>query len=298
MHGDMRLEDGITIEEIDSLPGIEAWQAAEAAVWPGSELEVLPSSILVTLQRYGGLLLGARDRERRMIGILLGFPGIKDGKLVHCSHLLGMVPEWRSHDIGYWMKRRQREYVLEQGLDLVVWTFDPLETRNARLNIGRLGGVCYQYFPNLYGAMTDALNQGMESDRFQLNWHIRHPRVVRRLHGEQPPNVSDLLAAGIPVLTRTSLVHGSAEPFLRLQDVALGGGAPSMLVEAPTNFQAIKRLDSGAARGWREGVRTVMLDLFTRDYAVVDVLRQRGQDAIDRCYYVIGEREAWLRATE
>jgi predicted GNAT superfamily acetyltransferase len=289
----------VTIDELRSLAEIEEWQATEAAVWTGSELEVLPSSILVTLQRYGGLLLGARDRHGAMVGILLGFPGIKDGRLVHCSHLLGVLPEWRSKDVGYWMKLRQREYVMRQSLDLVVWTFDPLETRNARLNVGRLGGMCYEYFPNLYGSMTDSLNHGMESDRFQLSWYLRHPYVVDRLAGRHvPPDPRRLIAEGVPVLTSVELAGGAgaSQTYARLADITTGGEGSIMLVEAPSNFQMIKVEHREHASEWRIGMRTVMLDLFARGYAVVDMVRVAHSDQLTRCYYVIGPRDEYARA--
>src|SRR5579871_4456550 len=175
--------DEITIAEVQSPAEVAEWQEVEAAVWPGSLMELVPSHVLLTHRRYGGLLLGAREPGGRMIAILLGFPGLKDGKVIHCSHLLGVRPEWQSHDLGFRMKCRQRELVLAQGLDLVVWTFDPLETRNARLNIGRLGGVCHEYHPNLYGVMSDGLNAGLETDRLTITWYIRRPDVAARLAG-------------------------------------------------------------------------------------------------------------------
>jgi predicted GNAT superfamily acetyltransferase len=287
------------IHELRSLAEIEEWQAAEAVIWAGSDLEVLPSSILVTLQRYGGLLLGARDTDGTMVAILLGFPGVKDNRIVHCSHLLGVLPEWRSKGLGYWMKRRQRDYVMQQNLDLIVWTFDPLETRNARLNVGRLGGICHEYFPNLYGAMNDSLNHGMESDRFQLSWYIRHPYVVDRLDGRhRPDDPRALIAGGAPVLTTVELGgdSGTTGCYARLVDITLGVNAPAMLVEAPSNFQAIKVEHWNHARDWRQGMRSIMLDLFSRGYAVVDMLTVRETGQLTRCYYVIGPRDDYMRA--
>src|SRR5579871_3053218 len=251
--------DEITIAEVQSPAEVAEWQEVEAAVWPGSLMELVPSHVLLTHQRYGGLLLGAREPGGRMVGILLGFPGLKGGKLVHCSHLLGVLPECRSRDVGYQMKLSQREFVLRQGLDLVVWTFDPLETRNARLNIGRLGGVCREYHRNLYGVMNDGLNQGLESDRFTVYWHIRARGVIDRLEGRtRSPEPEALRAAGAPLLTETTLERAAgSEPYARLIDVRLGQDAPAMLVEAPANFQVVKAADRTAALSWREGLRAV-----------------------------------------
>ena len=291
---------GFTIAELSSLAEIEEWQAVDSAVWPGSSLETVPLHLLVTHQRYGGLLLGARDQERRMIGILLGFPGLKDGKVVHCSHLLGVLPEWRARDVGFHMKCRQRDFVLGQGLDQVVWTFDPLETRNARLNVGRLGAIAYEYTPNLYGVGRDALNEGLETDRFTVAWHIRHPRVVERLAGRMPaPQPAALLAAGVPLLTlgtpRIPSTTGGTT-YLRLEDIVLGANAPLLLVEAPSNFQQIKRVDPEAAHGWRHGLRALFLDLLARGYGVLHLLREQDTQPL-RCYYLVGPIEEYLAGT-
>jgi predicted GNAT superfamily acetyltransferase len=285
----------ITIGEVRSPAELEEWQAVEAAVWPGSPPEMIPSHVLLTHQRYGGLLLGAREPGGSMIGILLGFPGLKGGRVVHCSHLLGVLPEWRSRDVGYLMKCCQRDFVLALGLDLVVWTFDPLETRNARLNIGRLGGICREYHRNLYGVMNDGLNQGLESDRFTIYWHIRHQgvadRLERRTHSPEPV---DLRAAGVPLLTHTEARQGAdGGEYLRLEDVALGRDGSALLVEAPAYFQAVKAADLGAALAWREGLRAVFQDLLGRGYAVLDLLREQRSDGSLRCYYLIGHPDRY-----
>jgi predicted GNAT superfamily acetyltransferase len=232
-----------------------------------------------------------------MIGILLGFPGLKAGTVVHCSHMLGILSQWRSHDIGFRMKCRQREYVLQQGLDLIVWTFDPLETRNARLNIGRLGAICHNYQPNLYGAMNDDLNQGMETDRLTASWYIRHPAVADRLAGRRAsPHPGELLASGVPLLTVTTRIepHDGVEPYLRLDSYDLDEDAETMLVEVPMNFQLIKGVDSAVAWEWRLGVRAIMTDLFARGYAVLDLLKGESAGQPARCYYLIGMLEPYL----
>jgi predicted GNAT superfamily acetyltransferase len=288
----------IDIFELKSLAEIEEWRTVAAAVWSGDDSHALQSSILLTLHRYGGLLLGARDSAGRMIAILLGFPGLKDGKVVHCSHMLGMLPEWRSKHVGYRMKCRQREIVLAQGLDLIVWTFDPLETLNAHLNMTHLGGISYQYHPNLYGNMDDNFNRGLESDRLTLSWFIRHRAVEERLAGRRPsPSAADLLRAGVPLLARGELVAAPGEEpdqYLRLSETRTGRDATRMLVEVPSNFQTIKRVDGAAARAWRFGIREVLTDLFGRGYAVLDLLVDSQPGRVRRCYYLIGKLDPFL----
>lgn len=293
------LPDGtiFTIEEMISAAQMEEWQEVDLAVWPGSPLEAVPVHLLVTHQRYGGLLLGARDEAGRMIGILLGFPGVKAGRPVHCSHLLGVLPEWRGCDVGYHLKRRQREWALAQGYDLVTWTFDPLESRNARLNIAKLGGIVREYSANLYGVGRDGLNLGLETDRFTISWHIGHHAVAERLAGQSPMiQVDDLRAAGIPLLTRTD-VSATPDPYLVLREIQSGDGMEPALIEAPANFQAIKRADPGAARAWREGLRAVFPPLFARGLAVLHAIRAPDPLLSWRCYYLVGSAEDYFTGT-
>jgi len=283
-----------TIHEVTSVAEVEEWQAVDHAVWPGAALETMPVHVLITHQRYGGLLLAARDGAGKMIGALLGFPGLKEGKTIHCSHLLGVLADWRGRDVGFHMKRRQREFVMAQNLDLVVWTFDPLETRNARLNIARLGGIVREYSRNLYGVGQDGLNQGLETDRFTISWHIRHPSVIDRLSGRAPaPDPAALLAGGVPLLTETA-PRGGASPYPSLEEVKLVAGAPLALIETPANFQALKSADPEAARAWREGLRAIFPPLFAQGYAVINALRVPDDTLGARCYYLVGPAEEYL----
>ena len=293
--------EGLTITEIASLEEIGEYQNLERRVWGSSDLEIIPAHVLLTHRRYGGLLLVGRAPDGRPVALLLGFPGLKAGRVVHCSHILGVVPEWQSRDIGYQMKRRQRELVLQQGLDLVVWTFDPLETRNARLNLGRLGAVSHEYSPNLYGVMQDGLNAGLESDRLTVEWQIRHPLVEARLAGTRPaPQPAALLAAGVPLLTRTSLhpALASESSLLYLDDIRVGQDAPRMLLEVPSDFQRLKRADFEAALVWRGGMRTVFEDLFRRGYGALDVLIGEDEGGRRRCYYLIGPFDDYMQGEE
>lgn len=202
-----------------------------------------------------------------------------------------MLPEWRARHVGFRMKLRQREAVLQQGLDLIVWTFDPLESRNAHLNIGHLGAIASQYTQNMYGIMPDEFNHGMESDRLTASWHVGYPAVVARLAGARSaPLARDLIASGLPLLTRCEM-GGTAEAgasYLRLVDMVLGRDADAMLVEVPSNFQMIKRVTSVEAGVWRYGTRSIFTDLFARGYAVLDFAVDVQPGCLTRCYYVVG----------
>ena len=133
-------------------------------VWPGNETEIVPAHLLLAAVRGGGLVIGAFDKAAlpRLIGFVFGFPGFyltPDGpRLKHCSHMLGVRPDCRDHGLGYALKRAQWQMVRHQGLDRVTWTYDPLLSRNAHLNIAKLGVVCNTYHREYYGEMRDGLN--------------------------------------------------------------------------------------------------------------------------------------------
>src|SRR5687767_7832329 len=94
---------------------------------------------------------------------------------------MGVHPDYRNSGIGFALKRAQWQMVRKQGLDRITWTYDPLLSTNAHLNIGRLGAVCNTFLREAYGQMRDGLNAGLPSDRFQVDWWIHTKRVERRL---------------------------------------------------------------------------------------------------------------------
>ncbi len=154
--------------------------------------------------------------------------------------MAGVHPDYRDQRRRLRLKLAQREHVLAQGIDLITWTFDPLETRNASLNFHKLGAVCNTYIRNLYGAMRDGLNAGLPSDRFQVDWWIRSERVVERLRvGDDPPPSNSPLRGG-------RAGGASASPFavpIRWDISEARAAGRSVLIEIPANFQAIKAAD-------------------------------------------------------
>ncbi|HEY5269306.1 MAG TPA: hypothetical protein VII97_03155 [Anaerolineales bacterium] len=167
-----------------------AVEALQRLVWPGSETDVIPAHMLLAVIHNGGLALGAFVGDN-LVGVSFGFPGIyttPDGpRLKHHSHILGVHPEWIGKGIGFALKRAQWQMVRKQGLDRITWTYDPLLSRNAHLNISRLGAVCNTYLRSEYGEMRDGLNSGLPSDRFQVDWWLNTKRVERRLSRRSRP---------------------------------------------------------------------------------------------------------------
>ncbi len=116
-----------------------------------------------------------------MVGFVYSLPGIQDGKPTQWSHMLGVVDEFRNEGVGYDLKLLQRERTIAMGLDLIEWTYDPMQAMNAHLNFTKLGVVAQEYGENVYGESSSPLHQGNPTDRFTAQWWIREPHVERRI---------------------------------------------------------------------------------------------------------------------
>lgn len=261
--------------------------ALQSIVWPGSDLEIVPSHVLLTAAHNGGLVAGAfaGDRLAGFVFSFLGFHQTKQGRrLKHCSHMLGVHPGFRGGGIGAALKIYQRSFVLSQDLDLITWTYDPLLARNARLNIARLGAVCNTYLVNLYGDLADGLNAGLPTDRLQVDWWIGSESVTARVKDENAsrPGLTELLANGAILLNPAS---PPGQPLPPENDPEKLEGRPIVLVEIPCDFFTLKSTDPALALRWRLTTRRAFRELFARGFAVTDFVSQAGSNP--RTAYVL-----------
>jgi len=142
-------------------------------IWSFADVELLPLRFLVVVSKVGGHVFGAYDGPR-MIGFCFAIPGIKpDGQPYLHSHMLGVLPEYRNAAVGRRLKFRQRDDALARGIQLIEWTFDPLELKNAFLNIEKLGAIVRRYNENQYGTTSSPLHGGLPTDRCIAEWWIR-----------------------------------------------------------------------------------------------------------------------------
>jgi predicted GNAT superfamily acetyltransferase len=261
---------GIAIRPLTTIAEMHQFEAAEREIWavPGV-VKVYPEpELLLTVAHNGGLVLGAWDGDT-LAGILFGFLGqAPGGPLKHCSHLMGVRPAYRGRGIGQALKWAQRAAVRAQGLDLITWTYDPLETPNARLNLHDLGAVCRIYHPNLYGAMPDGLNAGLSSDRFEVAWWLNAPGVQARAAGIPPPWPAEMTIRNPPV----PAPGGWPRP---------GTWAPPaddlVAVAVPADFQGLRRADPALALAWRFHTRVVFEALFAGGYVAEDARLEQQQ---------------------
>ncbi len=264
-------------------------------VWPNCETDVIPLHLLVTLAHNGGLVLGAY-LDDRLAGFALGFPGFEslpDGpRLKHCSHELGVLPEYRDSGLGFALKRAQAQLVRQQGLDHITWTYDPLMSRNARLNIARLGAVCNTFLREIYGEMRDGLNVGMPSDRFQVDWWINTPRVQQRLGDSPRPalTLDHYQRANTPALYTATFLDGD---LLAPPEHFNHADSSLVLAQIPADFQSLKVADMGLARAWKLFTREMFESAFAAGYLVTDFLYE-SRAARPRSFYVLAHGQSTL----
>src|SRR5690606_31874816 len=161
----------ITIRVVDDSASCRAVEELQLQIWGFQALEVVPYHQLMTAAPWGGIVLVAYDGDEP-VGFAYGFPGLDRGRPVLCSHMLGVLPAYRSRQVGYRLKLAQRDAARRAGYDRMVWTFDPLESRNAYLNLHKLGAFVETYSIDHYGDMDDDLNRGLPSDRLLADWRF------------------------------------------------------------------------------------------------------------------------------
>ena len=183
---DVTCATGLVIRPVTDLAGFGQCVALETAVWGYDPADMIPRRMFLLASRIGGQVLGAFDGET-MAGFAMALPGYRAGRFYLHSHMLGVLPAYRNAGLGRRLKLAQREDALARGFELMEWTFDPLEIRNAHLNISRLGAVVRRYQRDFYGASSSPLQGGLPTDRVYAEWWLGSEHVRRTLAGETDP---------------------------------------------------------------------------------------------------------------
>jgi predicted GNAT superfamily acetyltransferase len=189
----------IEIRALTTLDEMREAVKLQQTVWGFDEFELIPVRLFVTASKVGGQAFGAFDGGR-MIGFCLAIPGIKQpgNKSYLHSHMLGVLKEYRDAGVGRLLKLAQRTEALSRGIELMEWTFDPLEIKNAYFNIERLGAVVRRYVLNQYGTTSSKLHAGLPTDRCVAEWLLANPRVEAILKGEKPERAPCAASISVP----------------------------------------------------------------------------------------------------
>ena len=221
---------------------------------------------LRALSKAGSYVGGAFDRDE-LVGACFGFFAAPDRRALH-SHIAGVSTRMRGRSVGFALKVHQRAWALEEGLDEISWTFDPLISRNAHFNLVKLAATPTSYHRNFYGHMADALNGSDDTDRMLVTWYVRDPRVVAACHG-------DPAAAG----------HAPAEPLLSVGE-DLGPlrhrtDARLVRVALPRDIESLRLAEPERATAWRLALRDTLGSSLERGGRVLSFDRS-GAYTIDR----------------
>ena len=243
-----------------------------------------PARALFALAESGGLVALA-VLEEKAVGFSVAWLGMDpkvDRHYLH-SQLVGIIPGHRHLSIGYHLKLYQRDFSLHRELDLVRWTFDPLLSANANLNMRKLGALAQVYVPDFYGGLLDRFSAGTGSDRLWVDWYINSPRVLARLRAPAGPLEA---LPPVPQVTRIE-EEGSGESWRRLEAYQTDCKENDLLVEIPDNFDTLRRTHRQEALRWREGIRRILRHYFSQGYRIADCL-VLGGDRRRHFYHLTG----------
>ena len=256
----------ITYRDLTTLDDFAGVVDLEREIWGPGYDEVVPVPILAVTVMRGGVLAGAFAGDR-MIGFVYSLAGIKHGRPTQWSHMLGVLDAFRSDGVGYQLKILQRERTLAMGLDLIEWTYDPMQAMNAHLNFAKLGVVSEEYEVNVYGESTSPLHKGNPTDRFVAEWRVGDVRVAERVRGAAP------LA---PVLTVEPAARAQLSgEWLEPAAIDLSLDAKRISVEIPTGFTQMLSGAPDLALEWRMATRELFTTYFARGYCAVEFFLDR-----------------------
>ncbi|PFJ02897.1 GNAT family N-acetyltransferase [Priestia megaterium] len=272
------MTEALTIRSLTTTTELEEVRALESRVW-GKE-EATPVHQTLTTVKNGGLVLGAFLNEK-LIGFQYSFPGF-DGTCVYlCSHILAVDPAYRSMGIGANLKHAQRQESKKKGYSYISWTYDPLESANGYLNIGKLGAVCSTYIENCYGDMNDPLNADLPSDRFVVEWASAED--TKRAQPLYTPE--QIMDASLIQWTLTD------ERFPSVRDIdekLLNDDVVAVAI--PSAFQQMKEASPSLALDWRMRTRRVFQTCFAKGFEVTDFMKHPESSAPVH-FYILTKKE-------
>ena len=251
--------------------------------WQFTDLDIVPFAILIASQQAGGVVLAAFEGET-MIGFAAGFPGYEHGRVSLHSHMLAVKPAARNLQAGFYLKLAQREWALEKGLNEISWTFDPLQSLNAHLNLAKLGVVSDRYIVNFYGeASSSPLHTGFGTDRLWVRWPLDSERVKQRINRKERPSLSLPPSVSAPDSALVYLEDG--EPRKNEFEQVLSGN--NCLIQIPHDITAFKQRDPEAATRWREATRIAFRAALGAGFVVEEILKVEREGTAEWFYLLV-----------
>src|ERR1044071_6257860 len=177
----------VIIRECVSIEDFQQCIELERAVWKDEDIGIMPIRLYMISKACKAPTVGAFDQTGRLVGFVHTMLALVDHHVIYHSHLAAVLEGLRHKDIGYRMKLKQREFALAAGIPLIIWTFDPLQSRNAHLNINKLGAIIRRYELDYYGrGLSAVFGSDVPSDRVYAEWWVGSPHVAATLGGGRP----------------------------------------------------------------------------------------------------------------
>ncbi len=285
---------GYEIRPLYSLAELKAVEHLQRVTWD-DPTTVIYQHMLISLTRNGGSVIGALHNEE-VVGAVISFIGVEDtdsdrpamANLKLVSQRMAVHPDHRNAGIGYELKLAQRQFAIRQGIRLVTWTFDPLISRNAHLNIRKLGAISQGYYRDYYGTDDSPLVKAQNSDRLFVEWWVTSNRVEQRISGRRGMlSLHQYLDGNASILNPTTV---NAAGLPRPSESVGTPQSTLALLEIPTDFDAIVAADLPLAIAWRQHTRESLENMVAGGYAVTDFLHGEYEGR-SRSFYVLSYAE-------
>jgi predicted GNAT superfamily acetyltransferase len=271
-HGvDIEAHSGLTYRPLITPEDAAACFELQGEIW-GRTFDRVPASLLRVATGIGGLAIGAFDDAGTLVGFVFSLAGLHHGEPIHWSHMLGVREAVRGTGVGRRLKEMQRSVLARRGIARVLWTFDPLQARNAHLNFNRLGVSLLDYVENMYGITASPLHHGLATDRLIVM--LPTTGVVAGRAASNGAGAADGL---VPVLT----------PFPRTGDIQVDlddTAVPTVLIEIPADLQQVIAATPDVAGTWRLATRASFQSALRRGYRVTGLRRDL---TTNRAFYTL-----------
>ena len=242
-------------------------------IWDEDPNDPTMTPLILQVLAFAGNYVSVAEAGGQLVGACVGIYGRTDDEWELHSHIAGVTAPLQGRNVGLALKTHQRAWALDRRIERISWTFDPLIRRNAAFNLCKLAVQPREYLSDFYGAMTDGINAGDETDRLLVDWLLLDPRVVRACSGQaREADVDNLRKAGASVGLSAD---ARGAPVLGDTD------APTVLVATPADIEQLRRTDKAVARAWRQGVREVLRGLMG-DGAAITGFARSGWYVVER----------------
>ena len=279
------MNDIVEYQELTDYDEYPILEEVQVDTWNFPEREIVPRRIFYATRNSGGVVIVAR-LNNEIIGYTWGWVGrTKTNKIFIYSHHNAVRRLYQDKGIGYQLKLEQRKWAIENGHEIISWTFDPLQSKNGYLNLHKLGAICNIYKTRYWGEMHDDYNIGIDTDRFYCNWNIKSTHVMKRLEGE----FSDY-SKQINKMDNHAIHTIQEEKYLKITSINLEISNDIIFVEIPFNFVEMSSENKEYAKQWRHRTRDVFVKYFSRGYSVFDFIIQKDNKSM-RCFHVLCKLE-------